>query len=181
MLRKLIKPIFLHAGLCLLSLTYMPTGTLMAAEDDVAALKKQVDELKKENTVLRQENLELRRELRELKNASDGSKPSGEPADAIVGKIWEIVGTDNSGKRYGPFRFLAHDGNIYIGDLKKPRIGYYTEKGPNVRVDVTDAPSPAGNGVYNLIQFSKSPPTYRGRMTNTSGHTLRIELRILED
>ena len=137
--------------------------------------------MKTETAARREENLVPSREVPELKRKDAVAKPATESTDTIVGKTWEIMATDNSGKRYGPFRFLAHDGNIYVGDLEQPRVGYYTEKGSNVRVDVTDSKSPAANGVYSLIQFSKSPPTYRGRLTNIKGQTLKIELRILED
>lgn len=181
MLRNLTATHFLRITLCLICFTYLPMHPLTASEDDVATLQKEIKELKQEIETLRGENMALRTELRKLKKQAGESKTPDEPTDAIVGKIWEIVATDQSGKRYGPFRFLAHDGNIYVGDLEQPRVGYYTEKGPNVRIDVTNSKYPAANGVYSLIHFSKSPLTYRGRLTNVKGHYLDIELRIIED
>ena len=158
MFRVSIATRILRICFCLLPIAFILPRTLLAAEDDLTSLQMQFEELKKENAALRQENIELRKELREMKKKSDATQPSGESSDNIVGKTWEIIATTSAGKRFGPFRFLAHEGNIYVQDLEKPRIGYYTEKGANVRVDITNAENPAANGVYTLIQIGKSRP-----------------------
>lgn len=148
----------------------------------ISALRKELEELRSENRSLREENSALRRENRELREASQrGDAPSSASKDQIVGKIWEITATGRGGKRFGPTRFLAHDGNIYVDSLDNPKVGTYTEKGPNVRVDVFNAKMAEANGVYNLIQISKVPPTYSGNATNTNGVTFRVQLRMLTD
>lgn len=148
----------------------------------ISALRQELEELRSENRSLREENSVLRKENRELREASKRSDTSsGESKDQIVGKIWEITATGRGGKKFGPARFLAHDGNIYVDSLDNPKVGTYTEKGPNVRVDIFNAKMAEANGVYNLIQISKVPPTYTGNATNTNGVTFRVQLRMLTD
>lgn len=172
---QLVKPV----SLLMISLVAVSVN---AAEDDVVSLRRQLEDLKKENAALRAENVDLRREIRDLKASrkdSDGVDPSS--GDSIVGRVWEITATGRGGKQFGPARFLAHNGSIYIDSLDNPKIGKYTEKGPNVRLDVFNAPVPEVNGVYTLIQIGKQPPTYTGNATNTKGTTFRVQLRMLND
>lgn len=151
-------------------------------EDEIVSLKKELQELRNENRSLRDENSSLRKEIRELKagaKSSDEVDPSTK--DQIVGKVWEITATGRGGKRFGPARFLAHNGNIYVDSLDNAKIGTYTEKGPNVRIDIFNSSIAEVNGVYTLIQISKEPPTYSGNATNTKGATFRVQLRMLND
>jgi hypothetical protein len=165
--------------LCLFSLHTVTAVNLRACEDDLEDLKKQIAELKKENAALRAENLELRKELREQKNSGAGK--SGGDAGEIEGKIWEITATADSGQKFGPAKFLAHNGNIYIDDLKKPRIGFYVEKGPEVRIEFKDAPVAGANGVYEMRRLGKTGSIYAGRLVNTNGKTFKVQLKIVAD
>ncbi|MBL8815688.1 MAG: hypothetical protein JNL58_06635 [Planctomyces sp.] len=175
--------------LCLLLLVVTVTfcgpvsaGGVYSEDDEIAALKKELQELRTENRSLREENRSLREEIRELKSGSqrgDGVDPSAK--DQIVGKVWEITATGRGGKRFGPARFLAHNGNIYVDSLDNAKIGTYTEKGPNVRIDVFNSSKTEVNGIYTLIQISKEPPTYTGNATNTKGVVFRVQLRMLND
>ena len=108
----------------------------------------------------------------------DGVDPSSK--DEIVGKVWEITGTGAGGQKWTG-RFLAHNGNIYVDSLETPKLGTFTEKGPEVRVEVFNHKNDAANGTYKLIQISKDPPTYTGRLTNKKGSTFSVQLRMLQD
>jgi hypothetical protein len=151
------------------------------AQDDIASLRRQLEELRKENSSLRDENSDLRQEIRELKarnKPGDGMDPSSK--DEIVGKVWEITATGAGGKKFTG-RFLAHNGNIYVDSLETPKLGTFTEKGPEVRVEIFNHKNDAANGTYKLIQISKDPPTYTGRLTNKNGLTVPVQLRMLQD
>jgi len=156
-------------------------------EDNLASLKEQVALLKEENKLLRTENIQLRKEIQQLKSSNSGatSKPDRgkeEPADEIVGAIWEITGQDKTGKRYGPFKFLAQEGAIYgWNDVERRKLGTYTEKGASVRVDITNHENKAANGVYRMVRANRNPPTYSGQFVNTQGHSLKVDLRIIVD
>jgi hypothetical protein len=156
-------------------------------EDDLASLKQQVASLKEENKLLRTENIQLRKEIQQLKSSNSGatSKPDRgkeESTDEIVGAIWEITAQDKTGKRYGPFKFLAQEGAIYgWNDVERRKLGTYTEKGAEVRVDVTNHENKAANGVYRMVRFSRKPLTYKGQFVNTQGHSLTVDLRIIVD
>ena len=150
-------------------------------EDDIASLRRQLEELRKENSSLRDENSDLRREIRELKarmKPGDGVDPSSK--DEIVGKVWEITATGGGGQKFTG-RFLAHNGNIYVDSLETPKLGTFTEKGPEVQVEIFNHKNDAANGTYKLIQISKDPPTYTGRLTNKKGGIFPVQLRMLRD
>lgn len=166
----------------LAALVFVTAGTNSGcAQDDIASLRRQLEELRKENSSLRDENSDLRREIRELKarkKSGDGVDPSSK--DEIVGKIWEITGTGGGGGKWTA-RFLAHNGKIYFDSPEKPMLGTYTEKGPEVRVEVFNSHNDAANGTYKLIQINKDPPTYTGRLTNKKGSIFDVKLRMLQD
>lgn len=140
------------------------------AADDADSLKREIELLKKENAL-------LQKEVEQLKAQLSGKTPV-RVADEIVGIIWEITFVNDAGKVIGTTRFLASDGKLYSD---KKQIGTYTDKGTQVRMDVTSASNERGNGVYNLVQFNKEPPTYRGVMKNTKGGEAKIGLRVVKD
>jgi hypothetical protein len=151
------------------------------AQDDVASLRRQLEELRKENSSLRDENSDLRREIRELKarmKPGDGVDPSSK--DEIVGKVWEITATGGGGQKFTG-RFLAHNGNIYVDSLETPKLGTFTEKGPEVQAEIFNHKNDAANGTYKLIRIGKDPPTYTGRLTNKKGGIFPVQLRMLRD
>ncbi len=162
-----IPPLFASLGVAVALLAPPPAE---ASADELDLLKREVELLKKENEILKRENAELKARLQET------SPPN--PDDEVVGKVWEITFVNAEGKVLATSRFLASGGKLYNG---KTQIGHFTESGTRVRVDVTDADNPRGNGVYNLVQFEKNPPGYRGMMKNTNGGEAKVILRIIRD
>jgi hypothetical protein len=168
----------------LVGVVVLALGSLASAAgaDDLETLKREVELLRRENELLRKENDLLKKEVEQLK-AKSGAKTapgstSDKPKDEIVGILWEISFLTKDGQVIGAGRFLAADGFLY-GNEK--RIGTYTEDGPRVRIDITTSLADRANGVYNLIQIEKNPPTYHGNMKNTRGEEAKVRLRILRD
>lgn len=170
---------------CLVTTIILTNMSLAASsEDDLAKLTAEIELLKEENTLLRKENIELRKEIKELKERvnTDPDAKMERSKDEVVGAAWEISFTDKAGKRFGPFKFLAQNGQIFAESTEERRnIGTYTETGAKVRIDVTNCDNKAANGVYSLIQIKRDPPTYSGSLTNTQGNKFKVDLRILVD
>ncbi len=140
------------------------------AADEVDLLKREIELLKKENDLLKKEVEQLKSQLK--------SKTPAKPDDEIVGAIWEITFVNDAGKTLGTTRFLASEGKLYTS---KKQIGTYTDKGTQVRLDVTSSNDERGNGVYILVPFNKNPVTYRGAMKNTKGGEAKVTLRVIQD
>jgi hypothetical protein len=146
-------------------------GRLQAA-DDVAALKKEIELLKQEIELLKKENALLRKQA---SGKPDSPVPAG---DEAVGIVWEVSALGKDGKVLVTRRFLAAEGKLYNG---KKEVGRYTQNGSRVRLDVTDAPDPKFNGVSELIQRERNPPTFRGVAKNLAGQETSVLLRIVKD
>lgn len=140
------------------------------AADDVDSLKREIELLKKENDLLKKEVEQLKSQLK--------SKTPAKADDEIVGAIWEITFVNDAGKTLATTRFLASDGKLYNN---KKQLGTYTDKGTQVRLDVTSSNDERGNGVYTLVPFNKEPVTYRGVMKNTKGGEAKVFLRVIQD
>ena len=160
-----------NALLVLTCLVVAPVPFAQAA-DDVATLKKELELLKKENQLLKQEIALLKRQ------AAGGSPEEVKPGDEQIGIIWEISALGREGKVLGTARFLAAEGKLYND---KKEIGRYTQNGARVRMDITGAPDPGMNGVVELIQRDRNPPTFRGVGKNLKGQEASMMLRIVKD
>ncbi len=158
----------------------------IVAQDDVAALNKQLALLKQEIDLLKREVEILKKENAVLKKPSSVSKgdvTASTAGDEINGIIWEISFFNKSGLLLHSGKFLAANGKIYVkaneGLVKE--IGVFSENADRSRLEVTGHDNPAANGTYNFLRIQKNPPSYEGNFRNKQGQQFPVKVRIVKD
>lgn len=182
-----MKCVFVIVAVSIYTLFLFPHNA--KGEDEVQVLRGQITEIRQQLDDLRREFEKLRREVasgdssREKPTAPEKPKTTEKPSSKsdegeLLGVLWELDVLKPDGTIFATTRFFAADGKLYH-DSKE--VGYYTERGNRVRMDVTRNVGDRAIGVAELLRTSNKPPTYHGRFTNKQGESPKVQLRMLVD